>query len=225
MIGAPGDVAVATRVLIVDDHRMFVDSLVRLLDDEADLSVIAVASSVAEALDAVRAGDPDVVLLDYRLPDGDAPGCIAELRVLSPRARVLVMTGLGDDATLSAARDAGCAGVVTKDRAARDLVEGIRIVAAGGTIDGPVAPPRNGARTRGKVRGHGVTVREREVLEQLAAGLSTDDIAAALHISTVTVRNHIQRVLPKLGARSRLEAVAAAIGSGIIAPPRSSPGS
>src|SRR5438552_14966038 len=86
-----------TRVLIVDDHRMFVDSLVRLLSDETDLVVVGVANTIAEAIQTAEAHGPDVVLLDYRLPDGDAPACIAQLRGVAPDARVLVMTGLGDD--------------------------------------------------------------------------------------------------------------------------------
>ena len=215
-----------TRVLIVDDHRMFVDSLVRLLEDEADLVVVGVASTIAEALRSVRAQHPDVVLLDYRLPDGDAPACIAELRHLAPDARVLVMTGLGDDATLEAAREAGCAGVVTKDRAAQDLVEGLRTVAAGDLIAGAWSPLRRVPGARRPVD-PGLTAREREVLEALAAGKSTEDIATSLHISPVTVRNHVQRILAKLDARSRLEAVALGIRAGIIAPPpsRRPPGS
>ena len=208
-----------TRVLIVDDHRMFVDSLVRLLEDEVDLDVVAVASSIAEAIHGVRVHAPEVVLLDYRLPDGDAPACIAQLRMMAPDVRVLVMTGLGDDATLAAARDAGCAGVLTKDRAARDLVEGIRAVAAGEPMAVPGTSPHADARSDRRLVDPGLTPREREVLEELAAGKSTDNIAASLHISPVTVRNHVQRILPKLGARSRLEAVAFGMRLGIIAPP------
>ena len=96
---SPETTAGATRVLIVDDHRMFADSLVRLLSDETDLVVIGVADTITEAIRSARTHDPDVVLLDYRLPDGDAPACIAQLRDVAPDARVLVMTGLGDEAT------------------------------------------------------------------------------------------------------------------------------
>ena len=116
---------------------MFVDSLVRLLGDQTDLVVVDVANSVAEAIRAVERQDPDVVLLDYRLPDGDAPACIAALNRLPSNARVLVMTGLGDEATLAAARAAGCAGVVTKDRAARDLLEALRAVGSGASLTEP----------------------------------------------------------------------------------------
>ena len=205
------------KVLIVDDHRMFVDSLVRLLSDQPDLLVIGLAYTIEEAVRQVRAHRPDVVLLDYRLPDGDAPACIAQLKVAAPDSLVLVMTGLGDEATLAAARAAGCHGVVTKDRAAQDLVEGIRALASGVALTEPEpSAPRPGKKlpTEGAL-----SSREREVLTHLAAGQSTADIADALGISATTVRNHIQRILPKLGAHSRLEAVALGIQAGIIAPP------
>ena len=206
------------RVLIVDDHRMFVDSLVRLLGDEADLIVVAVAHTIADGLLAARTHRPDVVLLDYRLPDGDAPACIRQLRTVAPDTRVLVMTGLGDEATLAAAREAGSAGVVTKDRAARDLVEAARTVASGALLDEAGGAERSARKDQPSLN-RSLSSREREVLEHLAAGHTTEDVAEALHISSVTVRNHVQRLLAKLGAHSRLEAVAIAIEAGIIAPP------
>ena len=207
-----------TRVVIVDDHQMFVDSLVRLLSDESDLVVVAVAHTVADGVQAARMHRPDVVLLDYRLPDGDAPACIAQLRDVAPYAQVLVMTGLGDEATLAAARNAGSASVITKNRAARDLVAAVRAVASGPTNTQADGAKRSAPRDRHSVT-RGLSSREREVLEQLAAGRTTEDVAQALHISSVTVRNHIQRLLAKLGAHSRLEAVAIGIEAGIIAPP------
>ena len=219
-VSDPETVEGATRLLIVDDHRMFVDSLVRLLDDEPDLVVVGLAYTIADAVRVIGGLSPDVVLLDYRLPDGDAPACLAQLHDAAPAARVLVMTGLSDEATLSAARAAGSHGVVTKDRAAHDLVESIRAVARGSTIAAPAPEAPGRSRVRAAAE-RPLSTREREVLAQLAAGRSTDEIARALAISPVTVRNHIQRILPKLGAHSRLEAVALAIEAGIIAPPRS----
>jgi len=206
-----------TRVVVIDDHRMFVDSLVRLLDDESDLVVVGVANNVGQGLDAVETHAPDVVLLDYCLPDGDAPTCIARLRDAAPEARVLVITGLGDDATLAAARSAGCAGVITKDRAARDLVEAVRAVACGAPIGEADASGAGAARERSAATGRTLSPRELEVLAHLAVGETTQDVADSLAISSVTVRNHIQRILAKLGAHSRLEAVALGIERGFIA--------
>lgn len=213
-----GSTVTASRLLIIDDHRMFVDSLVRLLDDESDLAVIAVAHTLGEAIQSVRVHHPDVVLLDFRFPDGDAPGFIDELRDVAPDTRVLVMTGLADDTTMAAIHDSGCAGVVTKDRAAQDLVDEIRAVASATRVtEIRAAPTSRGA--SGRAGNHPLSSREREVLVQLAAGQSTEEIADILHISRVTVRNHIQRILTKLDARSRLEAVATALRAGIIASP------
>lgn len=217
-VTGPETTAGATRVLIVDDHRMFADSLVRLLSDETDLVVVSVAYTITEGIRSARTLDPDVVLLDYRLPDGDAPACIAQLREVAPAARVLVMTGLGDEATLAAARDAGCEGVVTKDRAAQDLVQGLRAVASGATITGPERAAPKPRRSQ-QFADRPLSAREREVLAELATGRSTEEIAGSLGISPVTVRNHIQRILAKLGARSTREAVVLGMQAGIIAPP------
>ena len=206
------------RVLIVDDHLMFVDSLVRLLRDESDVDVIGVAHTMEQAVQSLQALEPDVVLLDFRLPDGDAPSLIARSPELAPNARVVVMTGLEDDATMAAARESGCAGIVTKQQAAHDLVAALRAAAARERSEpGPVPARRSELRVAGA--DHGLSAREREVLAQLAAGRSTADIAETLHISSVTVRNHIQRILSKLDARSRLEAVAVGMRAGIIGPP------
>jgi len=199
-----------TRVLIVDDHRMFADSLVRLLDDEADFEVVAVTHSIADAIRAANSTRPDVVLLDFRLPDGDAPACIARLNETTPHAQVLIMTGLDDDATLRTARASGCV-VVTKDRAAAELIAALRLVA---NPDG-----NSYLTTRVDVTRTGqpaLSPRELHLLKELARGLSTTEIAQAMHISPTTVRNHIQRILAKLGAHSRLEAVAIARQQGII---------
>jgi FixJ family two-component response regulator len=171
---------------VVGDHRC--SSTASFGSDDQLTCSSGLAYTIEEAVRQVRAHRPDVVLLDYRLPDGDAPACIAQLQVVAPDSLVLVMTGLGDEATLAAARAAGCHGVVTKDRAAQDLVEGIRALASGVALTEPEpSAPRPGRKlpTEG-----GLSSREREVLTHLAAGQSTADIASA-GISARR-RNHIQ---------------------------------
>jgi len=206
--------------MIVDDHRMFADSLIRLLEDQPDFVAVGIAGSVAEATRLAGSLRPDVVLLDYRLPDGDAPACIARLRQDAPDARVLVMTGLTDAETMRAARSAGCAGIVTKDRAAHDLVAALRAVVSGEPLAATAAPAAAAAPAETRPsRSPPLSTREREVVAQLAAGQSTEEIAETLFISPVTVRNHVQRILAKLGARSRLEAVAIATREGIVSAP------
>jgi DNA-binding NarL/FixJ family response regulator len=209
-------VAGALKVLIVDDHQLFSDALVRLLD-EAGIHVTGTARSVAEATQLAGRDAPDVVLVDYLLPDGDGPQAMASIRSRAPNAKVVIVTALNDDATLAAALDAGCDGFVTKDRAAEDLLAAVAMVQRGEIAVRPEHLTRALAYLRTRPLGVGtLTKREREVVAFLAEGLSNADIGRRLSISTNTVRNHMQSLLSKLGARSRLEAVAIAARQGLV---------
>jgi DNA-binding NarL/FixJ family response regulator len=206
----------ATRVLIVDDHRMFAEMLADVLRGHGDMAVTGVAADGDEAIAATRTDPPDVVVLDYRLPGEDGVSVARRLRELAPEVGLLMLTGLEDDAVLRAALIAGCTGFVTKDRATGDLVDAVRAVRAGrGAID-----PAMNARLAGPPDGGrdatGLTQREHEVLVLLADGLSTREIAQQLFISLNTARNHVQRLIAKLGAHSRLEAVAVARRNGLL---------
>ena len=166
------DGSASARLVVVDDHRMFAESLLRLLADDPDFVPVGVAGTIAEAVALTAREQPDIVLLDFRLPDGDAPACIPLLRSVSPSIRVVVMTGLTDESTRAAAVAAGCAAVVTKDHAARDLLTALREAIperARGARGWPAAPSR-------AVRS-ALSPRERDVLVQLAAGHSTTEIA------------------------------------------------
>lgn len=204
------------RILVVDDHQMFADSLIRLLDDEADFSVTGTARTIAEAIDAVRDRPPDVVVVDYRLPDGDGATAVRQLRALCPDAHFVMITGAADQATLAAALRAGSDGLVTKDLAAHELVQTVRAAAEGRAIvpDAvarrllPIQPP--------EVLGAHLTRRERQILQLIVEGCSNAVIADRLSVSINTVRNHVQNVLGKLDAHSKLEAAAIAVRLGIV---------
>jgi DNA-binding NarL/FixJ family response regulator len=210
--------------LIVDDHRMFAESLMRLLDDEADFERVEIAASVADARRMAAELQPDVALVDYLLPDGDGAAAAVELRALVPGMKVILLSGARDDDLLRCAVDAGCVGLFTKDRTATELVDALRAAGAGETLfarsslvrllrqPDPVATPPSE-----------LTPREREILELLVEGRSNADIAARLAMSVNTVRNHNQAILRKLGVRSRLEAAAEAVRTGLVAPPRPGP--
>jgi len=214
------DVPAGIRVLVVDDHQMFAESLVRLLSDEDELNVVGVAHSIEAAIRAIESVRPDVVLLDYRLPDGDAPDCLRRISTLEHRPAVLVMTGLGDDATLLQAHQAGCAGVITKDRSAQELASAVVTLGRGQPLLADSRLGRlAGRRPRWAFEDAMLTAREREVLVLLAAGRTTAQMAAALNLRVNTVRNHVQRILKKTGTATRLEAVAVGIRDGIIPPP------
>lgn len=212
-----------TRVLVVDDHRMFLDSLVRLLGDEDDLEIVGVATDAETAIALAEEHQPDVVVLDYILPGRSGTAAIDGLRAVAPAVEIVVLTGYADDAALVVAIEAGCSGFVTKDEAADDLVHIVREVAAGkATIPAArIAALSSGLRPPARTLGRDLTGREREVLGLIAAGLGTDAIASTLFVSRNTVRNHTQRLLGKLGAHSRLEAVAIAIRAGLVhSPPK-----
>ncbi len=205
-------------VLIVDDHRMFGESLARLLSDEDGITVLGVATSGGDAVEAAERLHPQVVLMDYQLPDQDGVTVAAEIKRRDPAAMVVMLTGLGDDRVLLAAIDAGCSGFLTKDRAAAEVAEAVRAAAAGEALISPallarLLPKLN--RTHREV-GSDLTDREREILTLLAKGWSNRIIASELFLSLNTIRNHIQSILRKLGSHSKLEAVATAVREGVI---------
>jgi DNA-binding NarL/FixJ family response regulator len=125
-------------VLIVDDHKMFADSLARLLDDEADIHVVGVAGGASEALELIARARPDVVLLDYQLPGRDGVALAGAINQVRPDIQLIMLTGSTDDRLLLSAVTAGCSGFLTKDRAADEVAVAIRSVTSGGV---PVSPP------------------------------------------------------------------------------------
>ena len=185
------------RVVLIDDHEMVAEALTLTLR-ASGIDVVARAGSLGAGLPLVAAEDPDVVLLDFRLPDGDA---IDGLRVLVPSdgagagPPVLVVTAVADERTAVDVLAAGAAGYVTKDLPITDLVDALRTAAdVGGTLTG----------------------RERETLALLAAGSGIGEVAAAMTVSRNTARKHVQAVLMKLGAHSQLEAVAISRRAGLL---------
>ena len=205
------------RVLVVDDHQMFAESLVRLLELEDDIEVVGSVSSAARAEEWMASLKPDVVLLDHQLPDGSGVGVTPRLLAEAPDARIVLVTGRGDRTTFKAAMEAGCAGFVSKEESASALVDAVRVVHGGD----PVVPrsmlssllPRGG---RAAQNDNELSGRETEVLELLAQGLSTEDLCEQLFLSRNTVRAHVQHVISKLGAHSKLEAVAIARRRGLV---------
>jgi DNA-binding NarL/FixJ family response regulator len=210
------------RVLVVDDHRMFAESLMRLLGDEDDIEVAGIAATVEEAESAAREHSPDVVLLDYWLPDGDGAVAVEAVRRGSPASKIVMMSASGEDSLLGVALDVGCSSFVTKDRTAQELVDAVRVVGAGETWFAPSSLVRlvQSARSPDNGTAGPLTAREREVVQLMVDGVSTSGIARELGVSVNTVRNHTQSVLRKLDAHSRLEAAAAAVRLGLARPPQ-----
>jgi DNA-binding NarL/FixJ family response regulator len=215
------------KVLLVDDHRMFTELLAQQLREHRDIEVSGVARTATEALSAARNDPPDVAVLDYRLPDGNGAALAAQLHSDHPHLRLVMLTGYQDEATLREAIEAGCCGFITKDAAVDEVVASVRTAHAGGA---PIAPALLGRllpslREDSKYVGGSLTARELQVMQLLAEGVSNRAIAARLFISSHTVRNHVQRIITKLGVHSKLEAVAVATRIGLVRAAEPSPGS
>jgi DNA-binding NarL/FixJ family response regulator len=205
-------------VLLVDDHEMFAQGLARLLEIENDIVVVGTASGAHDAEQAVLHDPPDVVLMDYRLTDGDGAEATAKIKQVSPSTRVVMLTAISDDAVLLAAIEAGCSGFVSKTNAVEEVVAAVRAAYAGEALISPAMLARLLPKLRRSVEPAGaeLTTRELEVLALLAEGLANQAIADKLTVSVHTVRNHVQNILTKLKAHSKLEAVSIAVRRGLI---------
>ena len=218
------------RVLLVDDHQLLTDSLARVLSSEADIEVVGVAGSVEQARGLARER-MDVVLMDYRLPDGTGADATRIIKGRWPTSRVVMLTAVQDDETVLESIQAGADGYLTKDRAVEDVVGTVRAARAGETllprsviigIAQRVAAAKERVPDRPPIES--LTPRELEVLHALADGLPSPEICERLFISKNTLRTHVQNIMNKLGAHSKLEAVTVALRYRIIEPPRTDDG-
>jgi DNA-binding NarL/FixJ family response regulator len=197
-----------TRVLLVDDHELVLRGLEQLLAAHDDLEVCGEAATAADALRLGRELEPDVVVLDVRLPDGDGIAVCRELRTTTPATACLMLTSYDDDETLVAAVEAGAAGFLLKQVTGQDVVAAVRTVAAGGSTLSPRATSLVLDRLRGSRadRAAGLTERERRVLELIGQGCSNREIAEQMGLAEKTVKNHVSSLLRKLGLRRRTQA-------------------
>ncbi len=195
-------------VLIIDDHEIFAKSLARVIESEPGMTVVGSAGTVAEGLGLVEQLQPDVVLMDVELPDGDGIEATRHIVANSVHTRVVLLTGRADDEALRRGLEAGCAGFVVKTDSLDRLVGAVRAAAPTETTTQRRAPT---------LLTDTLTRREREILGLVASGLANKAIARQLDLSLNTVRNHVQRVLHKLDARTRLQAVAIAVAEGALA--------
>ncbi len=209
------------RVLIVDDHAVFLESLTRAVDREPDLDVVAAVASVDEAIAALEgAGAVDVVLSDFRLQGSTGVSLTRSVLERWPEVRVVMLTASTDEAVLADALEAGCAGFVTKSESLDVVLGAIRGAAAGEAVITPALLARLLPRLRSGRTGRNpdLTPREREVLELVARGGSNQQIADELFLSRDTVRNHVASILAKLGVHSKLQAAAVAVQRGLVQP-------
>ena len=213
-----------TRVLIVDDQRVVRDGLSALLDVMDGVETVGTAENGARAVELAEQLAPDVVLMDLRMPQVDGVEATRLLRERMPQVAVVVLTTHADDDSIFAALRAGARGYLTKDAGASEIARAILLVAAGQALLDPAVQARlldrlDAARLPVPTpRAPGLTERETEVLELIAAGLSNTEIAQRLVVSEATVKTHVNRLFAKTGVRDRAQAVAYAYRTGIATP-------
>lgn len=211
----------AIRLLVIDDHELLSSALCATFARDERIDVVGTASSIAGAIEAAAALQPEVVLTDRRLPDGDMDEHIRELREACPTARIVLMTGWPTQRSSLAALDAGVQGIVSKASPVTQILDSIARVVAGDLVV-PVALTRvllarTGRSDVARDR-KDLSRRELDVLEALAWGESTIEASRRLCISHNTLRNHLSRAMLKLGVHDRLAAVSEAVRLGLVAP-------
>ncbi|MFA9444910.1 response regulator [Egicoccus sp. AB-alg6-2] len=208
----------ATRIVLVDDHQILSDALHDALSAVDGLQVVGTARDLAAGLALVESERPDVVIMDVRLPDGDGAAGTAEALRRHPDTKVLVLSAQAGLDVVARAVEAGAAGFLTKDTPLAELATAVMRVQEGAVLFAPEllrAVTRHLRQSTGRV-GDDLSARELEVLTLLTQGASTREMAEQLYLSLHTVRNHVRNLTTKLGARSRLEAVAIANREGLV---------
>jgi DNA-binding NarL/FixJ family response regulator len=203
------------RLFLVDDHTIVRTGIAGMLADVPGIEVIGEAGDGIAAIEGIRRHDPDVVLMDLRMPRLDGPSTIARLRASGDTRGILVITTYDTDADILRAIEAGANGYLLKDASHAELVEAIRATAAGSSW----LAPSVATRLMRQVRAPGsdaLSERELEVLARVAKGMSNKEIAAQMHISQATVKTHLIHIFRKLDVNDRTAAVTVAIERGLI---------
>ena len=202
------------RMLVVDDHEVVRQGLVALLDRHGEFEVVAQAGSVAEALSQARRHEPDLVIMDVRLPDGSGIEACREIRAARPETRVIMLTSYPDEEAVLSAIIAGASGYLLKQIRGRDLVTALEAVGRGDSLLDPAVTERVLERVRRVASGSAtdelaeLTTQERKILLLVAEGKTNKEIAADVFLSDKTVKNYVSSILSKLNLQRRTQAAA-----------------
>ena len=214
MSSDPTPVRPPLRLLIVDDHELVRGGLVALLARRSEFEVVAEAGSVAESLAAARRFEPDLVVMDIRLPDGSGIEACREIRAEFPAMRVVMLTSYPDEDAVLSAILAGASGYLLKQIRGRDLVSALEAVGRGDSLLDPAVTERVLERVRRIASGDEkdelseLTAQERKVLRLVAVGKTNKEIATEIFLSDKTVKNYVSSILSKLNLQRRAQAAA-----------------
>lgn len=202
------------RIVVVDDHPVVRDGLVGMLAGQSDMQVVAQAANGREALLQVERHDPDVVLMDLRMPKMDGVSAITQLRERGYRANVLVLTTYDRDEDIVPAIEAGATGYLLKDTPREELFRAVRAASRGESALTPAVASRLMGRMRNPAQD--LSPREIEVLELAARGRTNREIGKVLHVSEATIKTYLLRAYDKLGVSDRTAAVVTALERGLL---------
>lgn len=200
------------QVFCVDDHPLLREGISAIINNQSDMSLVAEATNGSEAIQKFRDHQPDVTLMDLRLPDMSGIDALIAIRADFPEARVIMLTTFEGDVEIQRSLEAGARGYLLKSMPPKEMVEAIRQVHAGRKW----IPRELAAHLAEHLGAERLTEREIEVLQHIAGGNRNRDIAELLFISEETVKVHIKHIMEKLGAADRTQAVAIAVRRGII---------
>ncbi len=200
------------RILLADDHPSLRTGLASILNSHSGIEVVAEAATGSEALQKAAETQPDVLILDLRMPDGDGIETTRRLVEINPDARILILTTYDNEEDIFNALEAGARGYILKDTTSEEIIEAVRQVHTGNRF----LPPGVAARLADRMIRQSLTPRELDVLRLVSRGRTNKEIAAAMFISEETIKSHMKGLFQKLGVHDRAEAVAVALQRGLL---------